>query len=230
MSIAREGWRELLIGTVVLGGLAVLGGLWVWPLAIPFVVLWMWLVSFFRDPRRVREYAPGELCSPADGTVTEISELEHYAPLAGPAVRLGIFLSIFDVHVNRAPCAGRIRALDYRSGKFLDARDPESGRLNESNTIVLDPDDPLPGPVVVRQIVGLLARRIVCHGSVGDYWGIGRRFGMLKFGSRTELIIPRLADTEICVLVGERVRGGMTILARQPVSPRPESAGGATDS
>jgi len=218
MCITREGWRELLVGTVVLGGLVLLSGLWFPPLAIPFVIVWAWLVSFFRDPKRVREYAPNDLCAPADGTVTEIAELEKYEPITGRAVRIGIFLSLFDVHANRSPCGGRIRSLEYRPGRFLDARHPDSGRRNESNTIVLDPADPMPGPVVVRQIVGLIARRIVCHGLVGDEWTAGQRFGMLKFGSRTELIIPRRADTEICVSLGDKVRAGMTIVARQPVA------------
>lgn len=217
MSIAREGWRELLIGTVVLGGLAALGGWWFPPLALPFVIVWVWLVSFFRDPVRSREYAPGELCAPADGTVTEIAELEDYGPIAGPAVRIGLFLSLFDVHANRSPCGGRILSLEYRPGQFLDARHPESGRRNESNTIVLETTDPMPGPIVVRQIAGLIARRIVCHGSVGDRWVAGQRFGMLKFGSRTELIIPRQPGTEICVSIGDKVRAGLTIVARQPV-------------
>ncbi len=218
MPIAREGWKELLVGTLVLGGLAVLVGWWYWLSALPFVVVWVWLISFFRDPKRVREYEPGELCAPADGTVTEISELESYAPIDGPAVRIGIFLSIFNVHVNRSPCGGVVRSMEYRPGKFLDARNEDSGELNESNTIVLEADAPLPGPVVVRQIVGVLARRIVCHGLVGDRWGIGQRFGMLKFGSRTELIIPKPAGTEICVSIGDKVRAGLTILARQPLT------------
>ena len=226
MPIAREGWRELLIGTVVLGGLAVLVGLWARPLAIPFVLLWMWVVWFFRDPRRVRDYAPGDLCAPADGTVTEITELERYEPIAGPAVRIGVFMSIFSVHVNRSPCAGRVRSVAYRPGRFLDARHPDSGELNESGTIVLDTSGHVPGPVVVRQVAGLIARRIVCHAAVGDEWAIGQRFGMIKFGSRTELIIPRLPDTEVCVAIGDAVRGGLTILARQPVRSSAEANDG----
>ncbi|MCP4592900.1 MAG: phosphatidylserine decarboxylase [bacterium] len=216
MPIAREGWRELLLGTVVLAALAVVGALWFWPAVVPCVVVWLWLVSFFRDPRRLRTYAPGEFCSPADGTVTEVAELDHYDPLDGPAVRIGIFLSLFNVHINRSPCHGRVRSVEHRSGGFLDARHPDSSRLNESVTVVLDPADGLPGPVVVRQVAGLIARRIVCHGKVGDEWPIGHRFGMIKFGSRTELIIPRLPETEVRVSPGDRVRAGLSIIAAQP--------------
>ena len=226
MPIAREGWRELLIGTVVLGGMAILCGMWLWPLGIPFLLLWAWLVWFFRDPLRARDYAPGDLCAPSDGTVTEIAELERYEPIAGPAVRIGVFMSIFSVHVNRSPCGGRVRSVAHRPGRFLDARHPDSGKLNESGTIVLDTGDHLPGPVVVRQVAGLIARRIVCHAAVGDEWSIGQRFGMIKFGSRTELIIPRLPDTEVCVAIGDRVWGGLTILARQPVRSSAEANDG----
>jgi phosphatidylserine decarboxylase len=221
MSIAWEGWKELLLGTAILGGLAVLAGVWFWPVAIPLAVIWVGLVAFFRDPPRRRDYALGELCAPADGTVTEIAELESYGPITGPAVRIGIFLSILSVHVNRAPCAGRVRSLDRRAGRFLDARHADSGKLNESTTVVLDTTDSLPGPVVVRQVAGRIARRIICHASVGDHWTIGQRFGMIKFGSRTELIVPQLADTRICVSKGDKVRGGLTILARQAVSSLP---------
>lgn len=217
MPIAKEGFREIALATLILGACAV-GGAWVaWPLAIPFVVVWLWVLAFFRDPRRVGTFAPGELCSPADGTVTEITQLDHYEPLDGPAVRIGIFLSLFNVHINRSPCAGKVRALNYREGLFLDARHPESGLRNESNTILMDTTAPLPGPVEVRQVAGLVARRIICHAKVGDALGLGERFGMIKFGSRTELIVPRLNDTEIAVRVGDKVQAGLTVMVRQPI-------------
>jgi len=204
------------VGTLLL---AVLGwGAWYVyaPLvAIPALVE-IWLISFFRDPARGRAYAPDELCAPADGTVTEIAELETYEAVAGPAVRIGIFLSLFDVHVNRSPCSGRVRDRTYRPGKFLDARHPDSGRLNEAMTLTIDPEGPLPGPVYVRQVAGLVARRIVCHADRDDDVAIGQRYGMIKFGSRTELIIPRHGETDIRVTIGDRVRAGLTILVRQP--------------
>ena len=187
-----------------------------WPAAIPFVVVWLWVLSFFRDPKRQRDYEDGDLCAPADGSVTEITELEGYEPIGGPAVRVGIFLSLFDVHINRAPCTGVVRSLSYKAGEFLDARHKDSGRRNESNTLVIEPEAPMPGPVVVRQVAGLLARRIICHARTDQRLPIGARFGLIKFGSRTELIIPRLRETEIMVKVGDKVRAGLTVVARQP--------------
>ena len=218
MPIAREGLREIAAATLLLGACAALGVWLFWPLAIPFVVIWVWVLAFFRDPRRRRTYAPGDLCSPADGTVTEITELEHYDAIGGPAVRIGIFLSIFDVHANRMPCSGRVRSLFYREGEFLDARHPESGRRNESNTLTIDPDASMPGPIEVRQVAGKVARRIICHARANEHLPIGHRFGMIKFGSRTELIFPRLDTTELCVKVGDKTRAGLTILARQEVN------------
>jgi phosphatidylserine decarboxylase len=213
--IAKEGAREIVLATALLGPAAALAGWYWWPAAIPIVLVWAWVLSFFRDPRRDRRYAPGELCSPADGTVTEITELPAYDSIDGPAVRIGIFLSLFNVHVNRAPCSGSVRRITYRSGEHRDARDPESGSRNESNTLVMDPDAPLPGPVVVRQVAGMMARRIVSHARQGGRLTIGERFGLIKFGSRTELIFPLRTGTRIDVRIGTRVRGGMTILATQ---------------
>ena len=218
MRIAPEGRRELIIGTVVLAGLGALAvWLW-WPAVLVPVVLWGWLVSFFRDPVRVPTCAPGELCAPADGTVTEITELPSHDTIAGPAVRVGIFLSLFNVHANRAPCTGVVRSVTHKPGQFLDARHPESGQRNEAVTIVFDPQSPpVPGPVVVRQVAGLVARRIVCHLTPGASAVLGERFGMIKFGSRTELIIPRCEGTEVLVQVGTKVRAGVTVMARQAV-------------
>lgn len=205
------------MATVVLGALAVGAGMLFWPLAIPFAIVWLWVLSFFRDPRRRRSFAPGELCSPADGRVTEITELDDYPPLGGPAIRIGIFLSLFNVHVNRAPCSGRVRSLAYRAGEYLDARHPEAGIRNESNNMIIDPEGGLPGPVEVRQVAGLVARRIICHARANDQLTIGERFGMIKFGSRTELVIPNAPGCEVLVGIGDDVRAGLSVLARQRV-------------
>ena len=228
MPIAREGLREIALATLVLGGLAA-ACIWLfWPAAILPGIVWLWVLSFFRDPRRQRTFEPGDLCAPADGTVTEVTELDRYESIGGPAVRIGIFLSLLNVHVNRLPCSGRVRSLSYRTGEFLDARHPESGRRNESNTLLIDPDEPMPGPLEVRQIAGVLARRIICHAAVDQHLTTGARFGLIKFGSRTELIIPRLPNTKISVRVGDKVRAGLTVVARQRVEARgagPETGG-----
>ncbi len=215
--IAKEGIREISLATLILGGLAALACWLFWPLAILPLVVWVWVLAFFRDPPRRRTFAPGELCSPADGTVTEISELDHHDAIGGPAIRIGIFLSLFNVHVNRSPCAGKVRSLYYRAGEFLDARHPECGRRNESNTVLIDSDAPIPGPVEVRQVAGLVARRIICNAKVNDHMATGQRFGMIKFGSRTELVVPRFAETQVAVKIGDKVRGGLTLLVRQPL-------------
>ncbi len=225
MPIAKEGLREIAIATLVLGA-CIAGSVWLfWPIAIPFAIVWLWVLSFFRDPARSRSYAPGELCAPADGTVTEVAALEGHEAIGGPAYRIGMFLSLFNVHINRAPCDGTVRSLAYRSGEFLDARHPESGQRNESNTVLIDPDAPVPGPVEVRQVAGLVARRIICHAKEGDHLLCGERFGLIKFGSRTELIIPRREGTDIKVKVGDKVRAGLTILACQPVAPDARTRG-----
>lgn len=223
MFIAREGSREIALATIILGVLATAGSMISWLAIIPFALLWLWVILFFRDPARRRSYEPGDLCSPADGTVTEISHLEHHADIGGPAVRIGIFLSLFNVHVNRVPCNGRVRSLAYRAGEFLDARHPESGQRNESNTILIETSDDMPGPVEVRQVAGLVARRIICNVKAKEPLTIGQRLGIIKFGSRTELVIPRQEGTDVLVSIGDKVKGGLTILARQVIADRTES-------
>jgi phosphatidylserine decarboxylase len=215
MGLAREGIREMLIATVVLGGLTGLAVWQYWPAAVLPLVIWVWVLAFFRDPRRVALFARGELCAPADGTVTEITRLEHHEVIGGPAIRIGIFLSIFDVHANRSPCRGRVRSIMYSEGRYLDARHPDSGRLNESNTVLIDPGPPVAGPIIIRQVAGKVARRIVCHAREGDDLMIGQRFGMIKFGSRTELILPDRAETVVKAWVGQHVCAGITVLAIQ---------------
>jgi phosphatidylserine decarboxylase len=217
MRLAREGIREMLIATLVLGAAAVGLGTLHWTAAILPVIVWIFVISFFRDPARQARCGTNELCAAADGTVTEVTQLEHDETIGGPALRVGVFLSIFDVHANRAPCSGLVRSVKHQPGRFLDARNPDSGALNESTSMVLEPDPPMPGPVIVRQVAGLIARRIICHAGPGDHLSCGERYGMIKFGSRTELIIPALSGTEITVMVGDKTRAGLTLVARQPV-------------
>lgn len=167
----------------------------------------LFTLSFFRDPRRAVPTEPNLMVSPADGTVVEISEVREEEFLNAPCHKIGIFLSVFNVHINRAPCEGTVRATRYRPGKFLDARNPRCGELNESNSIHLQ-------NVVVKQIAGLIARRIVCEAKPNDVLARGQKFGMIKFGSRTELYIPKSDVREITVKLQDKVKGGETVVAR----------------
>jgi phosphatidylserine decarboxylase len=180
---------------------------------IPVGVAWLAVLSFFRDPlRRIpRKLPPGAMLSPADGTVSAVLEVEHHVAVGGPGTIVRIFLSVLNVHVNRSPCDGEVVRLDYAPGRHFDARTPESSILNESNLITVRLSS---GETIgIRQVAGKIARRIVCPLRVGDRVVRGRRFGMIKFGSTTELILPRSAQPEVLVAPGDRVRGGVTILA-----------------
>jgi len=212
--VTRHGWREILIGTLLLAAIAWAFAwfLW-WPLALAVGPVWVWLIAFFRDPERT---IPGEqhaMVSPADGKVSDVMEV-HSDLLGGPAIRIGIFLSVFNVHVNRAPCDGRVIAVNYKKGKFINAlHHNEASDQNESNTIVLAEahgDRPI---AVVKQIVGLIARRIICTSGVGDTVRRGQRIGMIKFGSRTELLIPTWLAPEVRVKPGDVVQGAKDIIA-----------------
>jgi phosphatidylserine decarboxylase len=223
MTLAREGLREIILGTLVLGVLGTLAAIYFWPLVIPIAIVWVWLLSFFRDPRRAGPFEEHLLYSPADGTVTEVTRLAHEPLIDGPAVRVGIFLSIFNVHINRSPCAGIVRSVSYRAGKFLDARHADSGAQNEANTLVLGTEPPIPSPVLVRQVAGKIAQRIICHVKPGDRMTAGQRFGLIKFGSRTELIVRDGAQISVTAFVGQKVFAGRTVL----VSVRVAAAVGA---
>jgi len=211
--LTRHGWREMLIGTLVLvltaWGLEIV---W-WPLALLVLPVFIWLIAFFRDPHRPIPTEQHVMVSPADGVVSDIGEVDEPL-LGGRAIRVGIFLSVFNVHVNRAPCDGRVVAINYKKGKFVNAmRHGEASTDNESNTIVLaEPRGGLP-VAVVKQIVGLIARRIICTVRVGDTLERGQRFGMIKFGSRTELTIPLRLKPQIRVAIGQKVHGGMDVIA-----------------
>jgi phosphatidylserine decarboxylase len=178
--------------------------------AVPFCLI----VYFFRDPMRRSPADPGLLVAPADGKVVEITRLERDEFIGGPAVRIGIFLSIFNVHLNRAPTASRVIELRYSPGAFLDARDPQCAFRNENTWIGLEEESPPHRRMVVRQVSGKIARRIVCDLRSGEVLGRGQKIGMIKFGSRTELIIPDADGLEIKVEVGQKIRAGVTIMAK----------------
>lgn len=165
---------------------------------------------FFRDPDRPVPAGDDVVVAAADGVVSDIIERDELEVTRKPGVRVGIFLSVFDVHVNRAPVAGKIVHSVRHEGHFYDARDPRASELNECRTWGFE--NPRAGIVVVRQITGLIARRIVDWAKVGDTVQKGERFGMIRFGSRTEIYLP--PGTEILVKVGDKVKGGETVIAR----------------
>ena len=188
-------------------------GAWVHPALVALPALGLaFTLYFFRDPQRRIPEGEANVVSPADGTVVEIGELPAGDGLKEPAIRIGIFLSVLDVHVNRAPCSGTVRSVEYRPGRFLNAMSPRSSGENESNSILLETLDH--GWVRVRQIAGKIARRIVCAVQEGEQLSRGQRIGMIQFGSRTELILERQAVDEVIASVGDKVKGGRTILAR----------------
>ncbi|HEY1784650.1 MAG TPA: phosphatidylserine decarboxylase [Pirellulales bacterium] len=187
-----------------------------WYLALgPAVVLGL-IVYFFRDPPRRVPTEPGLVVSPADGRVAEITPLEHDEFIGGPAVRIGIFLSIFNVHLNRAPARSRVIRMRYSPGLFLNAMNPESALRNENLWIGLEEADAPYRRMIVRQIAGLFARRIVCCLRPDEILERGQKFGMIKLGSRTELILPAEPGLELRVAVGDKVHAGSTTMARLP--------------
>lgn len=177
-----------------------------WPLAIPFLAVALFMAYFFRDPRRIGPTESGVIVAPADGKVTIVRLADGQE---NPESLISIFLSPLDVHINRSPIAGVITEIAYKSGQFLMATKAESRVLNEQNTLTIQGDG-----LTVRctQIAGVLARRIVCWKQKGERVKCGERFGMIKFSSRTDVLLPSSVD--VMVREGMRVRGGVTIVGR----------------
>jgi len=222
LRLAQAGRVELLLFGVLLLALALVSGwlalrwqpLFFAPLTIALVVL-LFVVSFFRDPERVAPSAVDVYVSPADGAVTHVDEVDEPDFPDGRALRISIFLSIFNVHVNRIPRSGRVLGIRYFPGAFLDARHSECPVRNEQLWLDLEEDGS--GRLVrVKQISGAIARRIVCWLRPGEHVECGERFGMIKFGSRTELLVPVDPGLQVLVKVGDKVKGACTILARAP--------------
>ncbi|MFL6254225.1 MAG: phosphatidylserine decarboxylase family protein [Pyrinomonadaceae bacterium] len=209
--MVKEGYPWILVPLAA--GLA--AGLWYlfWPalplLALAFVLLLVaaFMAYFFRDPQRTVPSESGLVVSPADGKVTRIEKLAG-GGADSPTV-VSIFLSPFDVHVNRAPIAGEVIDVTYTKGRFVAATSDNASLVNEQNALTIKGERMT---VVCKQIAGVLARRIVCWKRPGDSLELGERFGLIKFGSRTDLVLPR--GVEVLVKVGERVSGGVTIIGR----------------
>jgi len=175
--------------------------------AVP-VLLAAFFLWFFRDPRRIAPAGPGLIVSPGDGKVEEAEWIET---TAGSRLRVTIFLSVFDVHVNRVPVEGTVTLVDYRPGQFLNAMKAESAVVNEQTLITIDTGE---FSVSFKQIAGLLARRIICDLKVGDRVERGQRMGLIKFGSRVDVLMP--AEVNLRVRVGDRVKGGISVIGAMP--------------
>jgi len=207
--MVRDGIFYALGMLLIAGVISYLATPW---LAIPPLLLACFFLWFFRDPERQVPSVPGAVVSPADGKVTDISPTQINGE---PKTRVSIFLNVFDVHVNRSPIAGTIKEVVYQTGKFCNAMDPLSADCNEQNVVTVEGKG---HTVIFKQIAGLIARRIVFKKKVGDAVGLGERVGLIKFGSRTDVILPASAD--IKVKVGERVRGGASLIATMPEGKR----------
>lgn len=221
--MTRYGWPQVVVyPIVILIGMLVValagpghvpsGALVAIELLLAAVLLWA--LMFFRDPHREVPGDDAVLVAPADGKVTDIEVLDDADILAGPTLRIGVFLSIFNTHINRAPCKATVEKITYRKGKYVNAMNPLSSKVNESNTVVLvrasEPRDRL----AVKQISGAIARRIVCAAQENQELARGERFGMIKFGSRTELYVPARAYMQCMVAVGDNVKAGITPMVR----------------
>jgi phosphatidylserine decarboxylase len=212
--LAEYGLRELLLfGGVALAGL-VASAVWAWYLAPLFAAALIFILAFFRDPTRQVPTEPGAVVAPADGRITEVTEAVEPQFLQARAHKIGIFMSLVSVHVNRSPCAGRVEAVAHRPGRFLDARDPAASAENESAALVIGDAEGRGARVLVRQVAGVLARRIVCAAAVGDRLERGQRIGMIKFGSRAEVYVPVDAGFDVAVKIGDSVKAGETVLGR----------------
>lgn len=215
MIVAAYARKDLLVFALLLGApTAALcwAATGLWPVFVAaFAIVWVLFALFFRDPDRSAPATPRVLVAPADGKIVEISESDESHFLRRPAYKLAIFMSVFDVHVNRSPCEGRIVSVRHEPGKFLGAMRAEASTENEANLIAIHNTE-VDRPVLVKQIAGLVARRVVCVGKPDEILQRGQRIGMVKLGSRAEVYVGREAGFRWQVKLGERVRAGVSIL------------------
>jgi phosphatidylserine decarboxylase len=221
--LTKYGWPEVVVfPAIMLGAMIVylvVGILYLstWVVisieAILAIIL-IWVLSFFRDPYRPCPKEANLLLSPADGGVTDIEIVEEKDFIGNHVIRIGIFLSIFNVHINRSPCNAKVEKINYKKGRYKNAMSLESGRVNESNDLYMVRTDDPQDKLIVRQISGAIARRIVCAIEEGQELTGGEQFGMIKFGSRTELYVPARANVKCLVRTGDKVKAGITPLVR----------------
>ncbi|MEP7346204.1 MAG: phosphatidylserine decarboxylase family protein [Gemmatimonadaceae bacterium] len=213
MNVAREGIVFIVVAallTVAAYALALSRRSWsIWLLAFALTIVALWVVYFFRDPERTGERGDELVIAPADGKIVMITEVEEPAFLHGRAIRISIFMNIFNVHVNRYPVAGVVRFVHYNPGKFLNAATEKSSLENEQSSVGIETKG---RRILVRQIAGLIARRIVTYSREGEEVEQGERMGIIRFGSRVDVFIP--TNSEILVRVGQKPSAGTTVLAR----------------
>jgi phosphatidylserine decarboxylase len=242
--LTKYGWPQVvvfpaaLIVAMAIVALGTIAFLPVWAVILietALAAVLVWVLMFFRDPERKSPSEPNLLLAPADGRITDIETVDEDGFIGGPALRIGIFLSIFNVHLNRAPCNARVEEITYKKGKFINAMNSQSGRINESNNLgMVRTDNPAEKPIV-RQVSGAIARRIVCATAEGRELAGGEKFGMIKFGSRTELYVPvssnlgenepratyEIRDTKYeikcLVQIGDKVKAGLTPLIKYEI-------------
>jgi phosphatidylserine decarboxylase len=204
--IAREGWPFIIII-----GLPTIAAFWLtdlWWLKLVLLALTVFVVAFFRDPERVVPVDPSSIVSPADGRVIKVERVTDFKFLKDEALKISIFMNLFNVHVNRAPASAKVLKVIYNPGKFFNASHDKASMENEQNAVIAE--GPTGRRFVFNQIAGLVARRIVCHAAEGDSLVKGERFGMIRFGSRLDVYLP--LDCKVSVRPGERVKAGSSIL------------------
>jgi len=224
--LTKYGWPQVVVFpaailTAMIVGLALgvlhLSAWVVVPAEVLLAAALIWVLSFFRDPDRLSPRDKKILLAPADGKVTDIEIVEENDFIDGAALRIGLFLSIFNAHINRAPCNVKVEKITYRQGKYKNAMKPQSGRVNESNDIEMTRIDSPEDRLVVRQISGAVARRIVCQANQGQKLTGGEKFGMIKFGSRTELYLAARENAKCLIRVGDKVKAGLTPLIKYEI-------------
>lgn len=216
MRMAPEGWPFIAIGwglAALVAWAALRWSAWWWGLEVVLVPLAVWLLVFFRNPERTGPRGDRVVIAPADGRVVSVVEADEPRFLHGRALRVSTFMSVFDVHVNRYPVSGTVAYRSYNPGKFLHAAADKASLDNEQSSIGLEGPH---GAVLVRQIAGLIARRIVTDAQVGERATQGARLGMIRFGSRVDVYLPLTAHATARVQVGDRVAAGATVLAEYP--------------
>jgi len=194
--------------------IALVGAFFFWPLGLAAGVLLVPVVNFFRDPARRSSAPPSAFIAPADGRVVEIARTDEPEHIRGPAVKVAIFMSLFDVHVNRMPCAATVEWVRHRPGRFMNAVRSAASLENERTQVAMRDD--AGRPLLLQQVAGLVARRIVCPVRNGQRFARGERFGMITFGSRVELFLPEREGPILRVRLGQRVRAGATALGEWP--------------